>query len=301
MQVFTKHQLNALEAGKNIREKFRSEVKRAASGDYSRLFKKHWAFTSPPGLVKTTTIQNELEASGITYYTISGKKSMRDFGYQLAFIVANHKFENGPVVIFIDDSDFILHTSDNLNIFKNVIGKLRSFSYANNSALDGAKKLPTPIKNAVMKYRMKQSEGFEVPTDGVHFIIASNDKLPTEEEACSRMEQRPGPAAKLMMDKAAVGDRLNNYHIDFERWEDQWGYVASFIMENPKFGEVDPVEFTQEEITQMILWTWQNFDKIKSRSVRFYEGLAQDMILHPNDYLDVWNSSKYLDISFNKK
>jgi len=301
MQVFTKQQLNALDSGKAIREKFKSNVILAASGNYSRMLKKHFYWSSMPGLVKTTTIKKALEDSGIKFYIISGKKSMRDFGYQLAFIVANHNKEDGPVLIFIDDCEFLFMSNDNMNIFKNVIGKMRSFTYANNSALDGAKKLPKPMFNAVMKYRMKDAEGFSIPTDGVHFLIASNVKLPSEEEAAERQAKRPGPSADLMVSKAAIADRMNTHHIDFERWEDQWGYVASLIMENPVFGEEEPIEFSEQERTQMVLWTWQNFDKIKSRSVRFYEGLAQEMLMYPNEYLDIWNSSKYLDVSFNKR
>lgn len=302
MQVFTKTQLTALDAGRSIREKFRNSVEVAASGNYSRMLKKHFIWTSMPGLTKTTTIKDELKKSGITFYEITGKKSMRDFGYQLCFIVANHDKSLGPIIIFIDDCDFIFMNSDNMNIFKNVIGKFRSFTYANNSALDGAKKLPKPMYNAVMKYRMKDAEGFSVPTEGIHFMIASNDKLPTEQEAAERQSKRPGPSAKLMVDKAAVADRMNTYHIDFERWQDQWGYVASLIMDNPYFGDgEDKVEFSEQERTQMVLWTWQNFDKIKSRSVRLYEGLAQEMLMYPEEYLDIWNSSKYLDVSFNKK
>jgi hypothetical protein len=302
MQLFTKNQLNALENGKAIRDKFSNSVKVATKGDYTRLLKKHWYFSSMPGLVKTTTIKNLLDGCGLKHYIISGKKSMRDFGYQLAFIVDNHNFKkDGKVLIFIDDCEFLFQNNDNMNIFKNVIGKMRSFNYANNSALDGAKKLPKPMKDAVMKHRMNDAEGFSVPTDDVHFLIASNVKLPSEEEAAERQSRRPGPAADLMVSKAAISDRMNNHHIDFERWEDQWGYVASLIMKNPYFGDVDRIEFSEEERTQMVLWTWQNFDKIKSRSVRFYEGLAQEMLMYPDEYLDVWNSSKYLDISYNKK
>ena len=50
----------------------------------------------------------------------------------------------------------------------------------------------------------------------------------------------------------------------------------------------------------MILFTWNNFDKLKSKSFRAYEGLAQDMLNYSETYLDRWKSSIHLDISYSK-
>lgn len=300
MQVFNKDQRRALEDGESHYQHFVSEVKKAVSGDYSKLMKKHFAFTSMPGLTKTTVIIKLLSESGITYYEITGKKSMRDFLYQLCFIVESQKpTKENPIIIFIDDCEFIFATNDNMNIFKVMIGKQRLASYSNNGALDGVKKMPEPIKKAVLKNRLKDSEGFSFSTDNVHFVIASNVKFPTEEQAHIKQNKTPGPTADMMVSKAAIGDRLNTHHIDFTKWEEQWGYVANQILNNPYFGDGE-FEFTYEERVQMVLFTWANFHKLKSKSFRCYEGLAQDMLNYPEDYPDKWNSAAHLDVFYHK-
>ena len=186
-----------------------------------------------------------------------------------------------------------------MNIFKVGIGKQRRFTYSNNGALDGVKKMPEPIQKAVRKHRLKDSEGFTFSTENVHFIIASNVKLPTEDEARQAEIKRPGPNSAKMVSRAAIADRTNNYHIDFEIWQEQWGYVANQILENPYFGDGE-FDFSLQERQQMVLFTWNNFDKLKSKSFRCYEGLAQDMLNYPETYPDKWNSSVHLDISYSK-
>jgi hypothetical protein len=298
MQIFDKYQRRALEDGQKHYEYFVNEVKKAVSGDYSRLMKKHFAFTSMPGLTKTTVIIKLLTESGVQYFEITGKKSMRDFLYQLCFIVESSP-KGKPIIIFIDDCEFIFANNDNMNIFKVMIGKQRLASYSNNGAIDGVKKMPEPIKKAVMKNRLKDSEGFSFSTKDVHFIIASNVKFPTEEQASIKQLKSPGPSAEMLVSKAAIGDRMNTHHIDFQTWEEQWGYVANQIINNPYFGDGE-FEFTLEERQQMVLFTWNNFDKLKSKSFRCYEGLAQDMLNYPDDYMDKWNSSSHLDVSYHK-
>ena len=300
MQIFDKYQNRALEDGEKHYQYFVSEVKKAVSGDYSRLMKKHFAFTSMPGLTKTTIIIKLLSQSGVLYFEITGKKSMRDFLYQLCFIIDSFKpSKQNPLIIFIDDCEFIFNNNDDMNIFKVGIGKQRRFTYSNNGALDGVKKMPEPIQKAVRKHRLKDSEGFTFSTENVHFIIASNVKLPTEDEARQAEIKRPGPNSAKMVSRAAIADRTNNYHIDFEIWQEQWGYVANQILENPYFGDGE-FDFSLQERQQMVLFTWNNFDKLKSKSFRCYEGLAQDMLNYPETYPDKWNSSVHLDISYSK-
>ena len=297
MQVFTKKQLNSLESGKEIYQKLVEEIKKAASGDYSKFIKVHWMFSSLPGISKTTTILKMLDESGIPYFMITGKKSIRDFGYQLALIAANSK---GPVIVFVDDSEFLFKDNDTMNIFKNVIGPMRKFEYANAMALQGTKNLPKPMQDAVKKFRMNDAEGFSIPTNNIHFIIASNSKLPSEDEAQAYYQKYSGNKGDMMVSKAAIADRMNNHHIDFETWQDNWGFVASKILENPYFGPDNKFKFTLEQRQQMVKFTWENFDRLKSKSFRLYEGLAQEMMLHPDDYLDVWNSSKYINVTYQR-
>ena len=298
MQTFNRDQKRALEDGDRTYQLFVNEIKKAVGGNYKKFMKKHWAFTSMPGLTKSTVIIKLLSKSGIKYFEITGKKSMRDFLYQLCFIVDNSP-KDEPIIVFIDDCEFIFANNDNMNIFKVMIGKQRLASYSNNSALDGVKKLPQQIAKSVMKHRLKDSEGFSFSTENVHFIFASNVKFPTEDQAALKQLRTPGPSAEMMVSRAAIGDRMNTYHIDFDKWEEQWGFVANQILENPYFGDGE-FEFTLEQRQQMVLFTWNNFHQLKSKSFRCYEGLAQEMIHYPDDYMDKWGSSAYLDISYHK-
>jgi hypothetical protein len=297
MQVFTKKQVSALEQGELVYQAFIKEVKTAVSGNYSKHIKKHWFFSSAPGYSKSSDIERELEVSKVPYYQIVGKKSMLDLGYQLCFIAANHG--NSPAIVNVDDSDFMFANSDNMNIVKNLISGAHRFEYSNSGALRGLSNLPPEIKSAVNKFKIKSGQGFSVPTDNIHFVIASNIKLPTEEEAAIKQLKSPGPTGQMMMDKAAIADRLNNHHIDFQSWEENWGYVAHRILNNPNFK--GGFEFSQEQRQQMVKWTWDNFNHLKSKSFRLYEGLAQEMLLNEDNYLDIWNSSKFLDLSQYKK
>lgn len=300
MQKFDKDQRRALEDGKLLMSYFDSEVKLACSGNYERLMKKHWGFTSMPGITKTTRIIKILSNSGVNYHMITGKKSMRDFLYQLCFLVDQYKpSKSNPLIIFIDDCEFLFTDNENMNVFKVMIGTQQLATWSNNSALEGIKKLPQPMQKSILKHRLKSSEGFEFSTKNVHFIIASNIKFPTEDEAAKKQQTNPGPTAERLVSKAAIGDRINTYHIDFGNWMEQWGFVANEILENPNFANGE-FQFTLEEREQMIKFTWDNFDKLKSKSFRCYEGLAQDMLRYPDDYLDKWNSSAHLNISYRK-
>lgn len=300
MQKFNQKQLRALEDGVMIMNHFDSEVRLAVSGIYDRLIKKHWAFTSMPGVSKTTKIIGILSKSGINYHMITGKKSMRDFLYQLCFLVDQYKpSKDNPLIIFIDDCEFLFADNENMNVFKVMIGTQRTATWSNNAALEGVRKLPKPMQDSIMKYRLKSSEGFEFSTNNVHFIIASNIKFPTEDEAARKQAISPGPAAEKLVSKAAIGDRMNTYHIDFNSWEEQWGFVANEILVNPNFANGE-FQFSLEEREQMVKFTWDNFHQLKSKSFRCYEGLAQDMLRYPDTYLDKWNSSAHLDISYHK-
>ena len=300
MQKFTKEQLRALEDGKSLMGYFENEISLACGGVYDRLIKKHWAFTSMPGITKTTKIIAILDKSGINYHMITGKKSMRDFLYQLCFLVDQYKpSKSNPLIIFIDDCEFLFLDNENMNVFKVMIGKQQTATWSNNAALEGVKKLPQPMQKSIMKHRLKSSEGFEFSTKNVHFIIASNIKFPTEDEAARKQAIQPGKTADRLVSKAAIGDRMNTYHIDFNNWQEQWGFVANEILENPNFANGE-FNFTLEEREQMVKFTWENFDKLKSKSFRCYEGLAQDMLRYQNHYLDKWNSSAHLNISYRK-
>lgn len=300
MQTLNNKQTRALEDGAMLMNYFDTEVKLACSGNYDRLIKKHWAFTSMPGITKTTRIVSILTKSGINNHMITGKKSMRDFLYQLCFLVEQYKPSiNNPLIIFIDDCEFLFADNENMNVFKVMIGKQQTATWSNNSALEGIKKLPQPMQKAILKHRLKNSEGFEFSTKNVHFIIASNIKFPTEDEAARKQQTNPGPTAERLVSKAAIGDRMNTYHIDFNSWEEQWGFVANEILENPNFANGE-FKFSREEREQMIKFTWDNFSDLKSKSFRCYEGLAQDMLRYPDNYLDKWNSSAHLNISYRK-
>jgi len=301
MQKFNQKQIRGLEDGALIMDYFGSEVKLATSGVYDRLIKKHWAFTSMPGVSKTTKIITILSKSGLNYHMITGKKSMRDFLYQLCFLVDSYKpTKENPLIIFIDDCEFLFADNENMNVFKVMIGTQQTATWSNNAALEGVKKLPPTMQKSIMKHRLKSSEGFEFSTKHVHFIIASNIKFPTEDEAARKQATQPGKTADKLVSKAAIGDRMNTYHIDFNNWEEQWGFVANEILNNPNFANGE-FQFSLEEREQMVKFTWDNFHQLKSKSFRCYEGLAQDMLRYPDSYLDKWNSSAHLDISYHKK
>jgi hypothetical protein len=301
MQIFSKEQKRALEDGEFLYGEFQNEVKVACSGVYDKLIKKHWAFTSMPGLTKSTTIIKYLEESPFPFIEITGKKSIRDFLYQLCYTIdIEQPSLKRPLVVFIDDCEFLFKENDTMNIFKVGIGKQRRFTYSNDAALTGLNKMKPDIKKRVLKYRLKDSEGFSFSAENVHFILASNNKFPTEEEARAKESKSPGASAERLVSKAAIGDRLNKYHIDFATWQEQWGYVAYQILNNPYFGDGE-FEFTLEERQQMVKFTWDNFDKLNNKSFRCYEGLAQDMLSNPDNYFDKWNSSVHLNISYSKK
>ena len=108
MQKYKKEQIRALEDGKNLMHFFESEISLACSGVYDRLIKKHWAFTSLPGITKTTKIITILDKSGLHYHMVTGKKSMRDFLNQLCFLDDQYKpTKRNPLIIFIDDCEIL--------------------------------------------------------------------------------------------------------------------------------------------------------------------------------------------------
>jgi len=276
MIKFSRTQQQHIENGAAKRQRLKELAAVAAKSSFDSEYP-HTYFYSEAGLGKTHTITKSLQDSKIPYQIISGNISMFAFGLGLACI--RHEYGNKPVVILVDDCDEIFKTALNVNIMKNVLDGSRVYSYE--------KSLQSQINNltefqqeAIASFSSEKRMGFEVPTDKMKFLFASNFQLPTDKDV--KYAKSKGQTKAVMLGHLnAIRSRCQPADFDLDENE-QWGWIADVVL-NEKC-----TPLSKEKNMILLDWMYSNWEDMNEHSIRTVKKMAEIMKNHPDTYRDTW-------------
>lgn len=273
-------QSEALERGKMYRKRFSKVISKICEESVTQRYQ-HLYVYGPAGIGKTYMVKKQLEESGVKYYLVTGTNSIFTLGVFLAVIQANNP-EKEKIYIFIDDCDEILKSESNCNIMKNVLFGEKRFVYEKsmNSILPT---LTEVQRSAIFNFSSDDKLGFSVPTDNLVFIFTSNFKLPCDDEV-QEAREKGRTKAVLMSHHNAIRSRVQC--ADFELSDaEKWGWSADVILNTAC---LESLNLTDEERKKILDFNWNNWERLKERSIRSIEKIAVVMRENPEDYMDVW-------------
>jgi hypothetical protein len=287
MRPFTYEQKSLIERGEVLNTQLKSYIADALGVNKRHESKRHTFISSGPGAGKTYTTLATAEEHNIKMIPIMGNSTLNNVMYKLAF--AEYFTPRGQdIIVWIDDCDTIFSDSKQLNVIKGVLDKERSV-FAWNVNLSG--QLATLDKSedpnlirmaeALRSFQHAGSMGVEIPTDRMRFIITSNRKL----IAPNAPKLRTGRANQKLMDESAFRDRVRYKELT-QNPKEMWGWLASVALNT----EVLHV-LSKEQIQELLIWMFDHWNNLSSVSLRAVEELAADMVNHPTDYVDYWESS----------
>jgi hypothetical protein len=277
MIKFSRTQLQHIENGAAHRKRLRELAKKAANSNFESDPYPHTYFFSEAGLGKTFTITDELQKSKINHHIVSGNISMFAFGISLATI--RYQYKDKPVVIVVDDCDEIFKTPLNINIMKNVLDGNKVYSYEK-SLQSQWNNLSEFQQEAIQSFSSETRMGFEVPTDKMKFLFASNFKLPTDSDvkhARSRGQQK----ATMLAHLNAIRSRCQPADFDLDQ-DEQWGWIADVTL-NEKC-----TTLSKENNMILLDWMYNNWEMMNEHSIRTVKKMAEVMKNDKNNYRDIW-------------
>lgn len=241
-----------------------------ATMNYVGKYPHHYIY-STPGLGKTHTVNDSMRRSGVNYYTVTGNVSMYAFGLQLAVIHMLAE-QDTHSIISVDDCNELFKNSQHINIMKNVLGENRVFHYQKN--LGGLyEQLDDVMKTAIDRCVVEGSAGFKVPTDKMIFVFTSNEKLPEESNAKKTRDRH----------LLAITDRVTNHNLDMEPLV-QWGWIADVVLNTTSCLFV-----TETLRLECVTFLYQNWNKIKVKSIRTAIKMCEDAMKFPTNYKQFWS------------
>ena len=236
----------------------------------------HSYIYSVPGLGKTHTVNDAMSKNGINYATISGNVSMFAFGVQLALI--NYLNPNEVTVVSVDDCNEILKDTSNINIIKNILEGNRVFHYQ--KMLGGLiSQLDELQQKAIQSHIVEGTTGFVVPTKNMVFVFTANERLPYDDEVNGkRVKDR-------LIHLNAIRNRCRVYDFVMEPMV-QWGWISDVIL-----NVIPPVVKVPNHIKEeCCMFMYENWDNMKTKSIRTAKMMCEDYIKNKEDYQFIWES-----------
>jgi hypothetical protein len=235
----------------------------------------------PAGIGKTFLVKKQLEESGVKHYLVSGANSIYTLGVFLAVLQSSNP-EREKRYIFIDDCDEILKSEANCNIMKNVLFGEKKFVYE--KSMNSIMPTLTEVqRSAILSFSSDDKMGYSIPTDNLVFIFTSNFKLPFDDEVQAAREKGRSKAV-LMAHHNAIRSRVQCADFDLSDAE-KWGWSADVILNTSC---LESLNLTEEERKQILDFNWNNWERLKERSIRSIEKIALALRENPEDYMDVW-------------
>jgi ATPase family associated with various cellular activities (AAA) len=273
-------QQEALEMGKKYRKRLTAVISKICDNSPVNNYQ-HLYVYGPAGIGKTFLVKKQLDESGINYNLVTGANSIFTLGVFLAVLQYANP-ERAKRYIFVDDCDEILKSESNCNIMKNVLFGEKKFVYEKsmNSLLPA---LTEVQRSAILNFSSDDKMGYSVPTDNLVFIFTSNFKLACDDEVQEAREKGRSKAV-LMSHHNAIRSRVKCADFDLSDAE-KWGWAADVVLNTPCLGSLN---LTYEERKQILDFNWNNWDRLKERSIRSIEKIAVALIENPEDYEDVW-------------
>ena len=271
--ISDKHQL-FIDQGALNRKMLRKAIERAID----RKTKRDFYIFSPPGLGKTYTCDQVFKEKNIVPVEIKGNTSLFGFVVDLASIMAR-RLPQDHIFLFIDDCDNLLLNVDSVNTLK--IGLSENKLVYNKQLSAQYNQLEEWQQEDLDLYRKAGRNGVEIPLDNITIIWCSNYRL---KDQTSSAKAKSDNAKVKAINEEALRRRLNARDYDV-KGEVLWGWIADCVLnETPP-----PMQSaTREQLEQIVVWMYDNFDRLKEHNISFAEKLFEEMQLDPEEYLTAW-------------
>jgi hypothetical protein len=291
MIQFKSDELNLLiQSGKFVDDQSREFIKGALGLKNKKVeATRHTILSGPPGVGKTYGTQDECNKGKVKYIKIEPGSTDINIAIKLACGVANLKDDEELIVLLDDADDLVFGDYATLNKWKiamadvdyeqGIIPSYNHMSSMTNTILtlekDPSKK---EVVKALKQFIPADSLGLSIPTDKVRFIVLCNLDLedPKAFGRSGKIKSAIGPVLDRMLYK-----RVN------VNWEKQWGWTAYVLGETQPF---DNYELSIEQKTELMMWMYSNWDRLRSTSYRTVRKLAAAMINDSETYLDEWKN-----------
>jgi len=258
----------------------RSQLKKAVQRAIAKVSKRDFYIFSPPGLGKTYTTEQEFAKQGITPLTIEGNTSLWGFTVDLAMIMMLRDPKK-HIYLFIDDCDNLLLHKDSVNTLKIALAK--GLLKYNKQLMVQYAMLDDVQKAAIDMFRVAGRNAVEIPLSNMTIIWCSNYRLADQQDLA---EIKDTTSTKYMkaIDENALRRRLNAK--DYTMPKDQmWGWIADCILNETPPSMKKSTLFEKERI---LLFMYENIDRVKELNISFAEKLYEEMLIDPVSYDTAW-------------
>ena len=280
VQVFNKDQIHLISKGAIHRQTLRNRIDEALNNNQ---FGDNFILSSLPGLGKTYEMERALTKLKNAPLVFRGDNGI--FGYIID--IATAIYLNGgpskPLVVVNDDCD-VLFDDKNINTTKKMFDDTRTLRYGKN--YKSIKPLCSdPQWEAILSFADDTRAGLDIDVKNVTFITLTNYHLNSVDEVESQEEG----SAKYNKYNAryAIRRRTQYKPIEMPTME-LWGYVADVVL-NEKICEKFMPNITQPHKEQILQWCHGKWEHgITERNLSIVEKMTKDIVLYPNDYLDIW-------------
>ena len=181
---------------------------------------------------------------------------------------------NNPVIVIIDDCDFMFNDADSINAMKKIlVAEDPAFEYGKSINLNV---IPEgPKRDAMELFMNDEQQGFRIPLDNFHFVFTSNAQLPTKKFKKELLVKSKGmmtPKIEKIDHLLAIRSRLNYKSVNTDK-NGMWGSIAHVLLSDG----VCP-ELSEQEKMFLLNWMWEKWDDMTETSVRTAEKMAEDLI-----------------------
>jgi hypothetical protein len=253
---------------------------------HNNVFGRNYIINSMPGLGKSHATTELLSTLSTPPVIFQGASSISAYAIEYATAKYLSLKQKTPLVVVNDDCD-ILFEDKSVNITKKMFDDAAVLKYGKN--IRALRHLCTDLQYEALEYFQSlnpESPGFSVPTSNTTFIILTNRRLPTINEA---EDARKKEVARSLH---AIRRRVEYKTIDMSNLE-LWGYVA-WITLNEKITEKIMPGITPELKHDILWWAYANWDTVTERNLSLIEKMTREIVRYPGSYKDIWKSS-YID------
>jgi hypothetical protein len=284
--AFDFEQQKHITAGQVWRQVFVDTLKKAVQAKPNQR-RPHTFISSRPGLGKSYTTQKLLDQNQTNYLPIAGHASLWNFTVQLAEIVY-YLPENQSAIVWVDDCDKIFTGENNCNTLKNMLENHKKLMYNVDVSNQIAKfKESNPhLVDILESFKSPKGLGIQIDCSNLVFIFTSNIFLP-DIDAVSAAAGKNN--YNQIVGQHAIRDRCRTKDLIME-WQDLWGWIADVVLNDGVLDDIVGSDnlSAKEEILEFM---WNNWAKLKEKSVRTAEKLAEDWIEYSPNHKNHWKAN----------
>lgn len=287
MNKYTTTQQNYISEGRNQDMQLREHIRSTLGIDQSVVeSKRHTIISGPPGVGKSFSIMQEIDAANVNYIKFSAGATESSMAMQLAYNV-NRLLPGEELVVLMDDADDVLFRNyETANKFKFAMAKDEPV-FAQDVNMVGAraqylKAGRQELVDAIDAFTIPGKVGIVIPMDQVRFVVVCNRNCEASKQIGSKMWSAT----------QALVDRVKYKRLDFE-WKVSWGWLAYILSNSQPFENVSLTDAQKYEITN---WMWVNWENMRNQSYRTVKEMAEYLIKYDTGeikthYLDMWDST----------